>query len=416
MRVNEPKAAETPGDASVFLREIEAFRASFSASRSAAQLRLFDYLVARSDDVRAPKEVEIALAVFGDDGVQDSASDSGVRVYVHRLRKRLDEFYFGKDGPRLTIPKGEYRLLLDWPKEGSRPSWAFRVFGQAPLSRGVFRTLVAVSAVAAAGIAAWSFWPETSAENLSRRLQSSMLWRGLEDSAPTVIAAGDSFLLAETADQSSVERMIIDPAIKSRDDLGQHLKAHPESFYRLYDLDLHFAPVATALAAWDLQSSLPVTRSGKARKSEIVPVSALTPQILQSSNIVYVGRLSDTGPLAARLEMVTRFRAAGFDRIADVPSGKMFVSTALRDGASGTRTDYGYLASIANPSRRSLLFVSGLGDMAIRSMVDLAADPAALAVLHRRSGNKRHFEALYRLRSLDGVQIDRELVLARPLP
>ena len=414
--MNEPKAAETPGDASVFLHEVELFRASISAGRSAAQLRLFDYLVDRSNDHRAPKEVEIALAVFGDDGVQDNASDSGVRVYVHRLRKRLDEFYFGKSGPRLTIPKGEYRLLLEWPQERSGTGWVSRLFESFALSRGLSRALVATLAIAAAGIAAWSLWPETSAENLSRRLQSSMFWRGLDDSAPTIIAAGDSFLLAETSDQRSVERMIIDPAIQSRDDLGQHLKAHPESFYRLYDLDLHFAPVTTALAAWDLQSSLPVTRSGKARKSEILPVSTLTPQILQSNDIVYVGRLSDTGLLGAQLATATRFRAAGFDRIEDMPSGNVFVATAFQGNAGRMRTDYGYIASVENPSRRSLLFVSGLGDMAIRNMVDLAGDPAALARLQARSGNKRHFEALYQLRSLDGVQINRQLMIARPLP
>ncbi|MEO8721957.1 MAG: helix-turn-helix domain-containing protein [Sphingobium sp.] len=413
--MNESKAAEEANERSVFLRETQVFRASFSASRSAAQLRLFDYLVERSNDERAPKEIEIALAVFGDDGMKDTTPDSGVRVYVHRLRKRLDEFYFGKDGPRLIIPKGGYRLLLEWPLQGEKAGRVFfPLLGDFARSQAVRQWLVATFTILIVGVAAWYLWPESTAETISRRLQSSMFWRGLDDNVPTVVVAGDSFALAETNDQRSVKQMIIDPTIKSRDDLGQHLKMHPESFYKLYDLDLHFAPVATALAAWDLQSSLPITRSGKARKSEMLPVSALTPQILRSRDLVYVGRLSDIGPLAAPLARVTRFRITGNDKIHDVPSGKQF-RAILPSNEHKMRTDYGYIASIASPGRKRLLFVSGLGDMAIKSMVELADDPGALATLQARSGNKRHFEALYELRSVDGIQVDRRLILSRAL-
>src|SRR5690606_41244557 len=46
----------------------------------------------------------------------DVAQDSVVRVYIHKLRRRLDEFYDGlpaAPASRLVIPKGEYRLTIE---------------------------------------------------------------------------------------------------------------------------------------------------------------------------------------------------------------------------------------------------------------------------------------------------------------
>ena len=54
--------------------------------------RLFDYLLTRSLEGEAPKETEIALQVFGKSAGFDVSQDAVVRVYVHKLRRRLEEF------------------------------------------------------------------------------------------------------------------------------------------------------------------------------------------------------------------------------------------------------------------------------------------------------------------------------------
>ncbi|SUJ33869.1 Uncharacterised protein [Sphingomonas paucimobilis] len=112
---------------SLFDREVAKFRQVLTTGRSSIFLQLFDFLVARSGDDRAPKEVEIALAVFGRNGEQGDLPDSVVRVSMHRLRKRLDAFYAGQPGARLQIPKGEYRLVLSDhpvpPAAPPGPSW-----------------------------------------------------------------------------------------------------------------------------------------------------------------------------------------------------------------------------------------------------------------------------------------------------
>jgi hypothetical protein len=94
----------------------ERFRASGLLGKPGALSRLFDYLLARSLAGEAPKEIEIALEVFGKGPSFDVSQDAVVRVYVHKLRRRLDDFYSNPENAalgRLSIPKGEYRIVLD---------------------------------------------------------------------------------------------------------------------------------------------------------------------------------------------------------------------------------------------------------------------------------------------------------------
>ena len=66
-------------------RQAEQFRASGLLGKPGALSRLFDFLLLRSLSGEVPKEIEIALQVFGKGANFDVAQDSVVRVYVHKL-------------------------------------------------------------------------------------------------------------------------------------------------------------------------------------------------------------------------------------------------------------------------------------------------------------------------------------------
>lgn len=93
------------------LREKAArIRESGALGRSELIQRLFDFLVEQSAAERTPREMDIAVEVFGRTGDFDVSQDASVRVYIYRLRRKLDEYYAGpgRDAPvRLSIPKGE---------------------------------------------------------------------------------------------------------------------------------------------------------------------------------------------------------------------------------------------------------------------------------------------------------------------
>ena len=96
--------------------EAARLRASGALGKPGPLSRLFEFLLGRSGG-SAPKELEIAVAVFNKKSDFDIGQDALVRVYVHKLRKKLEEFYLRNPGERrLVIPKGEYRLVVEAPE------------------------------------------------------------------------------------------------------------------------------------------------------------------------------------------------------------------------------------------------------------------------------------------------------------
>ncbi|MDO7835540.1 hypothetical protein Q4610_10850 [Sphingobium sp. HBC34] len=408
-------AADPSDPASAFAQEAANFRELLSAGRSPVFLQLFDFLLSRSQDERAPKEVEIALAVFGKDGAEGAVGDSAVRVYVHRLRKRLDDHYAGRAGHRLHIPKGEYRILLSAQTAAAMPDTTVRWPG---LPRWRVSTYIGVIALLlAANIAIW--WlvaPARPPGDPALQLRSTSFWHPLALDKPSLVVTGDAFLLAEAEQQKDIKRLILDPAIRSRSDFGSYLTNHPDAFYSLYDLDLHYTPVGTAVATWSILPVVHALHSARGSEPLLVPSSRLRPAALESNDIVYVGRLSSLGLVAPPL-----FQASGFtwDQadgiLKDRRSGKAYSDVPPSGQESQLRRDYGYIASFSVPSGRHILVIAGLGDRGVESMAQLVTNPVEIGQLAGQRAATRSFEALYEVKSMDNVALDRTLLLVRPL-
>lgn len=399
-----------------FIAEAARFREVLQAGRSAVFLHLFDFLVARSSDERAPKEVEIALAVFDKDGVQGASGDSAVRVYVHRLRKRLDDHYAGTTGARLHIPKGEYRILLSAGSEAERAPPTHARYHPAAWSAAT-RVAAAILLLVIGNFLFWAlFVPERDASDPALQLRATSFWHPLALNRPSLLVSGDSFLLAEAEQQATVKRLILDPQIQSRADLGSYLSTHPQAFYTLYDLDLRYAPVGTALATWQLLPVVTALHGKQAKPPLLLPSSRLRPSALDTNDIVYVGRLSSLGILASPLSQTSGFRwDRARDQLVDQASKRRYGGPDAIDAQPMLRRDYGYIASFSAPSGRHVLIIAGIGDKGVESMAQLVTNPAQIGQLAGQRAATRSFEALYEVETMDDVALDRKLVLVRPL-
>src|SRR5580698_11124830 len=111
----KPLTAGLPADDTDALR-LEVSRVQQSGVLGEARLRrMFDYLAEKSLAGLSPKEIAIAVDVFGKSSDFDVSQDALVRVYIHKLRKALDEYYAGPShsgNTELHIPRGEYRLKV----------------------------------------------------------------------------------------------------------------------------------------------------------------------------------------------------------------------------------------------------------------------------------------------------------------
>lgn len=414
MDVTQP--SDTTDPPAAFATEAAKFREALSAGRSAVFLQLFNFLVERSSDERSPKEVEIAFGVFGKNGSDGALADSAVRVYVHRLRKRLDDFYSGSTGPRLHIPKGEYRIVLSpgslAPDPAKRSGW-YHVAGQG----GRFYGWVALTVLLVGNLLAWFLLaPQLQIEEQTRQLHGTGFWRPMSLNTPTMVVIGDSFVLAEADKQNDIKRLILEPAIRSRGDFGSYLTTHPSAFYTLYDLNLHYAPIGTAVAAWNLLPTIAMLDRGKQSQASLISSSRLKAQSLGTGDVVYVGRLAHLGILSSPLFRASRFHFGQTqDELIDQPSGRRYKADAAVAKEQQLGLDYGYIASLPGPSGKHIFIVSGVGDSGVQSMAALVTDPARISWLARQWGKKNAFEALYEVRTMGDVILDRSLVVARPL-
>ena len=106
--------------------EVDTILASASFARSPRAARLLHYLCSKyfAGEAADIKEYNIALDVLGRPETFDPAQDAGVRVEVHRLRKKLREYYEreGSDhAVRVCIPTGSYIPVFGRPELLSCP-------------------------------------------------------------------------------------------------------------------------------------------------------------------------------------------------------------------------------------------------------------------------------------------------------
>jgi hypothetical protein len=404
-------------------------RATGALGRSQLIQKLFDFLIECSATGRAPKETEVAIEVFGKDTGFDVAQDAMVRVYVHKLRRKLEEYYSGaghSDPFRLTIPKGAYRIVVHEPdaapasEDGVEPPLApvsSPEPGAAPgpsrppprTPRAWILAVLAASVVINLALAGGLFWSAHRTPPVNP-VRASPVWsRMLDSGRPLWVVLGDYYIFAETDKNMEVQRLVREFSINSANDLDQYLKLHPELADRYQDMQLNYLPTSAAFALKDL---LPLLVDANAR-TRVVMASELTPEMLKSSDVIYIGYLSGMGMLSDLVFGGSRFQIGdSFDVLIDRSSGKQYISqAALPVPGEQTYHDIGYFATFAGPSGNQIMIVAGTRDVAVRRMAESLTHADSLQQLVARSGNQRSFEALYDVFAMNGTDLNGTLLV-----
>lgn len=419
-------------------------RASQVLGRSELMLRLFDFLVSCSLQDRAPKEIELAIDVFGKDAQFEVTRDAMVRVYMHKLRRKLDEYYLSasidagrSEAGRLTIPRGEYRLVfeeaaaatarvphepeleaptlddLNQPPDALAPPRP-RSFAWPRVAIAVVVALLAANLLLA--LFTWSSEDQPSAEQ--RKVRRHSVWQPiLADDKPIYVVMGDYYIFGELGDNSpnepyAVRRLVREFNINSRNDLEQWSKDHPEQADRFMDVALGYLPVASAYALSDIA---PLLQSSGARKQvNVIMASDLTSGMIRSSHVVYIGLISGMGMLRDIAFAGSRFRIGDtYDELIDRDSGQMYVSQSSVSVNNNTRyRDYGYFATFAGPSNNRIVILAGTRDVALMHTAEAASHAELLQSLTSTAKSAQDFEALYAVDAIDRMNLDGKLLLA----
>lgn len=395
-----------------FEAEITRVRGSGVLGKGTQMARLFEFLVTCQAAGRVPKEAEVAIDCFDRSADIDLAQDATVRVAAHKLRRRLEDFYGNATTPRLTLPRGEYRLVL---AEGlPAPATAGSGWWQALLPRtarerlaGAFILLLLAATVGATTLA---LRPPPLEPQLAR-LKASALWAPLfADDLPVQLVLGDYYIFGERDERGDVRRLVRDFTINSRRDLEQGFVADPALQERYADLNLGYLPTSSAQA---LREVLPVLRA-TGKPLLLTLASELDPSTLKSTHIVYLGYLSALGMLEDMMVASSRYSFGGsYDELVDSVSGAAWTSDAgIPHGVNERYSDYAYLAQLSGPGGHRHLIIAGTRDIGLMQAAETAADAAQLQAIDAGLRPGAPFEALFEVQGLSGINVQSRLIEA----
>lgn len=401
-------------------------RATLEGGRSDRLLRLFDYLLAKSLAHETPSEQQIATEAFFTDSRTETGQDANVRVYVHRLRKALEAVAAASTEPALHIPVGEYRICLTDPAAEGSPyateiataSRSSPAAGHHGRRRGA---LIAVALAVVLAVAALGWW---SLGRSTPPLAQTLAWQALDQSdRPLIVVVGDYYLFARLggtpARSDTAPQLVWDKGVPTREDLTILQMLDPAEAHKVVDYNQQFVTSGTIEALSVLRSALATVPSLRRKSARLVAASQLTPEMLKSSDIIYIGQFSGL-PVLLRdpLSQASRFRIEpGFDGLTDSMDAKQYKS----DGMVLTderipRRDFAYLASIPGPASNRLLVIAGIGDAGVKEAAQLVGAVAPMQRLAMDAERQmKGFEALYRVRTIRNVNVGATPVLDRAL-
>jgi hypothetical protein len=397
----------------------ERLRAANALGRSATIHRLFEFLLERSRAGFAPKEIEVAQTVFGRRAGFDVAQDSTVRVYVHRLRRKLEDYYAGpgrSETVRLAIPKGEYRLVAQEVDPTERATATPAILGTpAGKSRWLLAALVALVVL---NLVAGGLWWRHSARQGFGFAARSPVWASmLKDGRPITLVVGDYYIFGENDRHANVSRLIREYNINSPEELSSYLMDNPDQLDRYTDLGLYYLPTSIASALHDLMPMLAPTRAARDR-IRVVNASALTPDMLKTSNIVYIGYLSGLGILREPVFNGSRFQVGEtYDELIDQTNNRIYQSQegGPEFDTTETRLDYGYVSTFKGLNGNQIVIIAGNRDVGVMEAAETVSSPAGLRALAERAGKDKAFEALYQVEAINRVNLRGALLIVSPL-
>lgn len=331
--------------------------------------------------------------------------DATVRVYVHRLRKRLDDFY-ERDGTtipaeRLAIPAGSYALrpaVQLAPDSGDAAPALLRRLAL-PMAAAV---LALVAAFATGRLLAGPAAPPANA-----------FWQPFLDSdRPVMVVVGDYYMFGEIntfhPDQS---RLIRDFRIDSPTDLARAQDEEPERYERAEDVGLTYLPLSSAYA---LREVMPVLAQ-HGRRVGLMAASELTSETARDYNIVYVGLVSGMGLLEDVTFSGSSIKVGDtYDEFTDTVTRKRYASEEARRLASPVYyRDYAYFARFREPGGALVAVIAGNRDTALRGASPILASGELPDEVADLASADADLEGLYQVTGQQGADLSERLLAVR---
>lgn len=392
------------------LKYLEKVLQSSEFQNSPKYQKLLEYLVHSTLEGKVPKEITIAMELFGAEMSDDTLGESNIRVYIHNVRKKLDSYYNNEgksDRIEFRIPKGRYKVEFLKRKENARPLLRNPIF----MMLAVLAVLVLADLLIIRGRLA----RETP---LVRSPAQSGIWGDfLSRDVPLLVVVGDYYLIKETTypDRS---RYLRDVRINSGEDLDRFLAEHPE-YSETYTRTKHTFMGKYAPLCIEKLGKLLVREK---KEFDVILASEFQWQNLKNSNVIYIGSFKSLGMLGNLIKN-SNFRFNLF------PSELHFHSLEAdstysyypfdSDMMDAFETDYCVVTKLRGSGENNVLMFLSVRDIGLIETLEYFTDPESQKMFRRHMEQKRmgtdYFEACFKIEGLDRNSISIDLLHVNPL-
>lgn len=404
---------------------VQKIEQSGALGRSKVYVDLLRYLCESVISGTTPKEVVIAIDVLGKESDFDAKTDSLVRVYIHKLRQKLDLYYQHQglsDEYQLEIPVGRYTLSVI-PRQPLTADSETEQLARSQNKRQTIRyltwTIAAFSVLLAANLLIHLTASERSPTQLSNlaELSTNPVWAPiLADDEPVLVVIGDYYIFGEQGISGKADRLVREYHINSPKDLERHLSKVENTNQRstYHNLNLFYTPRAIAFALKDI---IPVlTAAGKT--VSIRMNSDLNASDLKSNHVLYIGYISAMRELQSLAFNASTFAVgSSYDELVHIDTGKRLVSEEIDPiQDSDTFVDYGMLSSFPMLSGHQMMLISGTRDTGLMHMAQIVANNRYLSTISDsittpdQDSEPVAFEAFYQVIGFDGTNFDAEQI------
>jgi len=291
---------------------------------------LLKYIVDCSIKGYTPTEIDIAKDVFGRKDF-DPSEDTMVRVYIYKLRKKLDEYYKNEgksEKIQIQIPKGHYKVDF-LSKIDKKKGLIIYLLHNNRLK--IFVTSILILCIIIV-ITQWLY-----IKSLKHKYESSQsfdfentIWSNfVKSELQTTIVVGNTFIFTEYREDLESLRIVHDENIHNQEEFENFLNQNSLNRKNYY------------LASWEVvakSSLINILRiqpifSSKIRKINIKTSDQITWKDVRTSNIIYLGHIETLNILEKA------FPATNFEISAEFSSD---IKGILRK----IRITHGYLDSV----------------------------------------------------------------------
>jgi len=257
--------------------------------------KLLKYLVKASCNGATPKEMTIAYDVFNKGKDFNAAEDTTVRVHIHNLRKRLEQYYQSEgqsDKIKLYIPKGHY--LVKFAKNIKSESHPLKSHKNILSVLLIFILCLAIFCIIIN-----KYFVSKSNQCFEVIDRNDAIWgRFFRNKYPTSVVIGDFLVFHETDNQLNRSRRIQDYQINTVEELNAYIENNPAK-----NIESWFLGELPHNSIFNIVDIQPVFLSFK-QEMEINFTTEIDINFIKNRNIIYIGEFKNLRALSDLLSFL----------------------------------------------------------------------------------------------------------------